>query len=294
MTYDEAMKIGRNFYSLANPSENDVILFIEAMDYLIDTTHGARFMMMLGGYYYGVKNYHLARKYYEMAAEIGNTDAYAGLGYIYYYGRTGEPDYEKAFKYYSKAMEAGDLQCTYKVADMYKNGFFVEKDYEKYKQIIEQLYPKVKNARRLGDCLPEVFTRLARIRSKEGRTDEALQLYWNARDFLRQRICYNPFFGNLSIMKGLIADLYSLQPFDPEDFSLYDLYWVLRTPNRVRFWYDEKKHTVESLTEENAVVIHFDDRWYRTVDDFFAKAEIDGELLTSLEDELYMFEVDKK
>lgn len=294
MTYNEAMKIGQDFYSLANPSEDDVILFIEAMDFLIDSTHESRFMMMLGGYYYAVKDYHLARKYYEMAAECGDPDSCAGLGYIYYYGRTGEPDYEKAFKYYSKAMEAGDIQCTYKVADMYKNGYFVGKDYDKYKQIIEQLYPKVKNARELWEPLPEVFTRLAKIRSEEGKTDDALRLYWNARDFLRQRIQYNPFFGNLSIMKWLITDLYTLQPFDPEEFSLYDLYWVLREPNRVHFRYDEKEHIAESLIEEGAVVIHYDDRWYRTVDDFFAKAAIDGELLTSLEDELYMFEVEKK
>lgn len=32
-----------------------------------------------------------------------------------------------------------------KVADMYRNGYYVEKDQQKYEQIIEDLYPKVKD-----------------------------------------------------------------------------------------------------------------------------------------------------
>ena len=41
-------------------------------------------------------------------------------------------------------------------------------------------------------------------------------------------------------------------------------------------------------------VIRFDDEWYRTADDYFAKAQIGGELLTTLYEELYGFEVIKK
>ena len=294
MTYQEAIRIGRDFYTLANPSEDDVILFIEAMDFLIDATHESRFMMMLGGYYYGARDFQLARKYYEMAAECGNVDAYAGLGYIFYYGRTGEPDHEKAFRYYSLAMEAGDLQCAYKVADMYRYGYYVEKDYAKYKQIIRELYPKVRKARQLWEPLPEIFTRLAGIRNAEGHPQEALRLYLDARDFLAQRIIHDPFFGNLNIMKQMINDIYQLQAFDPADCSLFDLYWVLREPNLVRFRYDEEVHTVEALIEEGAVVIRFDNKWYRTIDDFFARAAINGTLLTTIESDLYMFEVEQK
>jgi hypothetical protein len=37
-----------------------------------------------------------------------------------------------------------------------------------------------------------------------------------ARDFLAQRIRYNPFFGDLNMMKWLIDDLYEIIEFDPE------------------------------------------------------------------------------
>lgn len=90
-------------------------------------------MMQLGGHYYGIRRFDLALKYYEMAADFEILDAYECLGYIWYYGRTGERDYEKAFKYFQKAADGGDAIAAYKLADMYKNGYFVEKDYEKYK-----------------------------------------------------------------------------------------------------------------------------------------------------------------
>ncbi|MCD8232225.1 MAG: hypothetical protein LUD14_10550 [Clostridiales bacterium] len=134
-------------------------------------------------------------------------------------------------------MERGNLTCTYKVADVYKNGYFVEKDYEKYVSIIEGLYPRIKNARNLWDPLPEVYTRLARIRTEQGNTQEAVKLYEAAKDFLAQRISYQPYFGNLNIMKWLIDDLYQLIPFDQKSFDFYDLYFLLKNPVKVRFSY---------------------------------------------------------
>ena len=102
---------------------------------------------------------------------------------------------------------------------MYKNGYFVEKDYEKYRQIIEELYPKVEYAQYLGEPLPEIFTRLAHIRKEEGKTDEAIDLYLRTKDFQAQRISCNDFFGDLNIMKWLIDDLYKLIEFNREDFG---------------------------------------------------------------------------
>jgi len=57
-----------------------------------------------------------------------------------------------------------------KVADMYKNGYYVEKNYKKYKRIIERLYEDVKDMENPFATVPEIFTRLASIRTKEGDT----------------------------------------------------------------------------------------------------------------------------
>lgn len=302
MTVSEARAILREYYENTNPSEDDRFVYTEALQFLIRETKNPAYMMELGGMYYEEKDFDLARKYYEQAAEYNSEDAFLCLGYIWYYGRTGEKDFGKAFYYYDKARQAGSVQAAYKVADMYKNGYFVEKSYGKYKEIIEELYPKVQNARRLNEPMPEIYTRLAGIRAAEGKIEEALELYDEARDFLAQRIQVNPFFGDLTIMKYLIADVYRLRksrPAEddlnetwPDEDDLYDLYEILKKPVKVEFLYEKsygkgEMHEVEAVQEEDGLVIRFDDKWYRNIDDFFKKAELDGEKLTTIYDQLY-------
>lgn len=291
MNIKDARKYVEEFWDISSPSEEEEFFYVECMQFLIDAEKKPEDMLYLGGYYYEQKNFELALKYYELAAEYGEVQAYAGLGYIWYYGRTGEKNYEKAFYYYTKASEAGDLQCKYKLADMYKNGYFVEKNQEQYESIIEELYPQVKKCRRLNDPVPEVYTRLARIRKEQGKEKEALKLYYDAKDFLAQRLCYSTFFGDFNIMKWMVADIYELTEFKDYDFDLFDLYYVLLKPTVVTFEYDETTYTVESLMDGDECVIKFGDKWYRTVDDFLSKAEIDGEKISTLNMELYNFDI---
>ncbi|MCF0136703.1 MAG: sel1 repeat family protein [Lachnospiraceae bacterium] len=292
MTITEANRIKSAFYRKSAPTEEDVFIFTEALNYLIEETKDPHYMMELGGYYYGEKSFDLALKYYELAAEHKYAPAYDGLGYIWYYGRTGQRDYEKAFKYFSLSRDTGNLQAAYKVADMYKNGYYVEKNYEKYKEIIEELYPKVEHARHLGEPLPEIFTRLARIRTEEGDVDEAIYLYLRAKDFQAQRISYNAFFGDLNIMMWLIDDLYKLREFDREDFDFYDMYYLLKSPCEITFRRHGKSYTVRVTEEEGTPAIEFDGKWFRSREDFFGKAVIGSERLTAIYEEFYGFEVE--
>ena len=293
MTVKEARKTAQSFFEKSNPSEEDVFLFTEAMSFLIEEEHRPQDMMELGGYYYEIKRFDLALKYYEMAASYDYEPAYECLGYIWYYGRTGEKDFKKAFEYFSKLKDKGDLVAAYKVADMYKNGYFVEKSKEKYEEIIEDLYPKVRNLRNVFDPVPEVFTRLAHIRIEQNRKDEAVELFLFAKDFLAQRIRYNAFFGNLNIMKWLIDDLYELIEFDEDYFDFFDLYYLLKTPHIVGFIYKNEQCTLESVMEGSECSVCFNGKWFRDRDDFFKKAVLNGEKLTSLYRDLYGFEVIK-
>lgn len=289
MTVTEAKRIVRDYFQDDHVSEEEEFVFTEAVKYLIEETKDPDYMNDLGAYYYGKKQYDLALKYYELAAEYGNRYAISNLGYIWYYGRTGTKDYEKAFHYYERAKEMGDLVAAYKLADMYRNGYHVEKNDDKYREIIEDLYTRVIDADNLDAPVPEVFTRLAKIRSEEGKEEEALALYDRARDFLAVRIMYNPFFGNLNIMKWMIDDIYAIRVPDKDRLDLYDLYKLLQTPAKVEYRYEKKRYVVESHMEEGGCAILFADKWYRSTDDFFQKAKIDGELLTSLYEELHGF-----
>ena len=293
MDISEAKSIRRNFEQTDDPSEEEIFLYTEAMDYLIRETADPEAMLDLGGYYYEKKHFGLALKYYEMAADYKLPYAYDCLGYIWYYGRTGRRDFEKAFHYYSLAKEAGILEAAVKVADMYKNGYYVERDYGKYKEIIKGLYPKVVRARSLNDPVPEVFTRLAMIYKEEGDTDYAVSLLYRAKDFQAQRLKYNNFFGGINIMKWLIDDLYEMIEFDHSDFDLFDCMWLLRGQEAVtiRFLYKKTPLTIEAVTENGEFAIRWVGKVYPDRDEFYAKAMVGDQRLMSLQDDLYGFEV---
>lgn len=286
MTIYEAEKIVEKFENEVFHKDDDCFLYSEALKFLIEKTGNPGFMNNLGAFYYDQQEFDLALKYYNMAADAGDMWAISNLGYIWYYGRTGSRDYKKAFYYFDRARRMGDPVAAYKVADMYKNGYYVEKDYEKYKSIIEDLYLKVKDTQDFYDPLPEIFTRLAGIRVKEGSAPEALRLYERAEIFLARRIRQTAFFGDLSSMKWLIKDMYKLKDFTPENMNLYDLYHLLENPVKISFYFEGRPHEVESVAEDGGISVRFDDKWYRSTDDFFKKAEIEGARLTALYEEL--------
>lgn len=292
MTITEAKHIYRELGYKSMLSEEEEFTLIEALEYLVKMTGDTRWMVELGGYYYGEKNYDLALKYYDMADQHGDKWAPEGLGYIWYYGRTGTKDYEKAFKYYSRAADNGYIKSKIKVADMYKNGYYVEKDFSMYMKLLEEVYQVIKDTDNCFDPLPEVCTRLARGAKDAGDYEEAIRLYLEAKPALARRIQYNPFFGDLNSMKWLVEDLYGdLMPVDYADLDLFDLYYVLKKPAVVKFMFDEETFTVSSVEEDGSIVIRFEDKWYRNIDDFFGKAVIDGEKLVVLYDEIYDIEV---
>ena len=289
MTIAEARRIINEYEYKSVLTDDEEFLMLEAFEFMIEATKETEWMVRLGGYHYEKRNFDLALKYYEMADELGDKWAAEGLGYIWYYGRTGVKDYDKAFRYYRKAMENDNLQSLVKVADMYKNGYGVERNYDMYVELIETAYDQVKDAAFLGQPVPEVFTRLAKIRTEQGNTDEAIDLYVRAKDYLIRRISANPFFGNLNIMQWLEEDLYELIDFDRADFDLYDLFVLMREPAKVAFMYDGAMFVVEAVREGSGVSIRFGDNWYRDIDEFFAKATIAGERIPVLYRRLYNF-----
>ena len=53
MTVKEARKIIDSFVSKNNYTEDEEFEYIEALDFMIKSTADPRYMMQLGGYYYG-------------------------------------------------------------------------------------------------------------------------------------------------------------------------------------------------------------------------------------------------
>ena len=80
MTIKEARDIEERFYRISNPSEEDIFLYTEAMDFLIHEESRPEDMMQLGGWYYDWRKFDLALKYYEMASAFDIDEADECLG----------------------------------------------------------------------------------------------------------------------------------------------------------------------------------------------------------------------
>ena len=67
---------------------------------------------------------------------------------------------------------------------------------------------------------------------------------------------------------------------------------MCQKPPKISFFYEDEEQNLESVMEEGTCVVHFNDKWYRTRDDFFQKAVLDGNKLTAICDDFYGFEVE--
>lgn len=280
------------YYDEEKHSETSLFLLRESLEYLYRSTLKAEYVLELGGTYYSDKEFDLAEHYYKIAVELGNINAVECLGYVYYYGRTGKPDYKKAFFCFKEVMEkTGDIEATYKVADMYRNGYYVEQNQEKYEEIIESLYPKVKDDKNLSSLLPEVFSRLGQIRIRQGRNKEARALFLQGREFLAQRMEYSSFFGEATTMRFLVQGLFEVADFDQEGRNLYDLYDLAKTPCRFSFSYEGDRYTVKINKEKNSYPLLFDGKWFESPTDFYYRGTLDGKLIRSCYEDIYGIEV---
>lgn len=281
LTIEKAQQILDDYYDLTHTKYEDDILLIHALEFLIQETKDPEYMVELGGWYYEQRQFDLAEEYYLMAASLEYVDAYECLGYIYYYGRVGQPDYKKAFHYNKLASDKGNLVAAYKLADMYKNGYYASKDYSKYVEIIKSLYPMIQGATNTFDPVPEIYSRLAKIYVEEGNEDQAIQLLLIAKEFQSQRLIYSQFFGDLTIMKYIVNDLYSLIQFDPNYMDLFDLYYALQKPCKVAIEILGDDHIIEAKYEDGLFYICMDYKNYEDVDQFFLHAKVNEEPIST-------------
>ena len=256
--------------------------FLSAILSLIDITHDPYFMTYYGGFFYEKKDFETAKKYYEMAAEEKYPPAYMCLGYIYYYGRVGEPDYKRAFKYYKKASDCGMDEATYKLADMYKNGYGVEQSYDSFVSIIEGLYDKYTHYTLDPNSRVGVLTRMARIRKNQGNNDEALKIFKFAKDIIvNERLPINPFFGDINVLKWITQDIYSIKEFDYNNFDLFDVFYLVDKVKMVTFEYKGEIIEINIDYQNENIKVSCMGKVYSSYEEFLNKAVIGKENISS-------------
>ena len=278
MDFHEAIEIYNKYFDKSYLSQEEEKELLDAILDLIEITKDPYFMTYYGGYFYEKRDFETAKKYYEMAAEFEYAPAYMCLGYIYYYGRVGEPDYKKAFKYYKKASLAGSDEATYKLADMYKNGYGVEQSYDKFVEMIESLYDKYNHFKLAPEARVGVLTRMARIRKGQGNTEEAIKIFLYAKDIIvNERLPVNPFFGDINVVKWITQDIYSMKEFDYNNFDLIDIFYLVDKANTISFDYKDVQITIQIKHDGEVHKIEYLGREYPSYENFLGKATIDND-----------------
>ena len=282
MTIHEAIDIYNEYQDKSYLTKEEEKAFLDAILFLIEETQDPYFMTYYGGYFYEKRDFKTAKKYYEMAAKKKYPSAYLCLGYIYYYGRVGEPDYDKAFKYYKLASDCDIDEAAYKLADMYKNGYGVQQSYETYVSIIEDLYDKYNHYKLDPASRVGVLTRMARIRKQEGNNDEAIKIFTLAKNIIvDERFSVNPFFGDINVIKWITQDIYSLKEFDYNSFDLFDVFYLLDKVHEISFKCDGKEITIQIDKKEEGYKITCMGKGYASYEEFLNKATLDGEAIVA-------------
>ena len=140
------------------------------LEYGVTCEDGACANWLGGMYYMGdviEQDYAKAKELYELAEKKGVVQAMINLGYIYEYGRTGEPDHTKAFMQYAKVAAMCDApEALYKLGDMYSRAKVVKKD-------LNAAYALYQKSLRFADDIEmqaQAAIRIAKLISDRGNT----------------------------------------------------------------------------------------------------------------------------
>ncbi len=264
-------------------SNEDKFELKEALRYLSEVEHDGKAMAHLGGIYYEEENYPLAEKYYLASYEAGNKDIASGLGFIYFYGRTGAPNYEKALRYFSESAERGDLEAAMKIADMYRDGLGVKADKDEYERRVRELYEQAQLDDNVFSPVPELAHRLAAIDIEKGNLEEAKSALLKGRLYIVTRIRCSAFWGNFIVARRIEALMDKLGMIDHRMPNFFDLLVLLKKPSEFALIYGGSNYSISSFMDEGKIRVKFNQEPYPSIEDFFRKASIKGRPVYMLE-----------
>ncbi len=283
----DAWKLFSDYRCKPIKNEDDDFVIEEILNCLVEEQDAVG-IFNLASHYYDCENYELALRYFEMAAELGDTHSLTYIGDIWHYGYTGTVDYEKAFLCYSSNADHNTLSKI-RIADMYRDGCYVEKDYDKYCSIIEELYSRYVQGSYLFIAVPDILFRMAGILKHRGNQAQAILLLKEAKTWLDENMADIPRPEELHLMQEVVIELYSIT--DVDEIDLFDCFYVLQTPKTVTFSFNGKEYDIQSVQEEERISVFFEGTWYRTIEDFVRKAVIEENSITAIRNELCDFKV---
>lgn len=241
-------------------------------------------LMELGNKAFLKKDYELSVKYYQQAADAGETDAMAQIGIFYQSGQGVEQSFDKAIEWYHKILDAGNVDGWYLLGTVYEDMEDYEKSVECYERQIDEE----------GTCKYDAYYGLAKAYryglGKEENFAKALDYYQQAA-------------GNGVIMSMVdLGQLYYDGDIVKQDYSIAN-YWFEKAANSYNgnylafahlgeayhhglgkeVNYDKAKEYYEKALDagEDAVLfwygeIYYDEEQYEDALKKFQRAAVDG------------------
>ena len=291
--YYELIEEMHSFYEKDDPTEEDQIIFENAMKKLIEETPEKdctqAFAYNLAMHYMNVKKFELAKEYFEIGAKTGDWTCKQGLGIIWYYGLCGEQDFEKAYMYFENRKFG---RSAYLLAEMYHFGNYVERDDVKCRQILEELFEKAIAERYSGKhdlstLYPEVAVRLVWQNIEEEQvTLFDLDILYSAWKILAIRQKHNPSWINLSSMRDVVETLAYMEGKKYRFKDIYDLMVIDFSNAVVVFSYNDASYHIDIFKDNERIIFQFQDELYDGADDFLEYARIDRKRITSIYDDI--------
>jgi len=300
MGLNEAWAIFHDYYGKKQLTELDMDAFIEASEFLIfhedlEDANRQAVLYNLASFYYDCEIYQLAEKYFLMLAEEYDYDgltsgmAYTKLAKLYYYGHAGAPDYSKANEYIHRALDHDPDSLQAKVLALaiakYDYGSLTEDEYfdavfDLGNEVLDRNVPGVWSI-----PVPEIELLICEISLTNNMVDDVHDLLKDAKRYLYQRLLSSKDPDDLTLMKKII-DLDPIEtPFT--ELTVYDLLWMLEDGD-VEFCYNQKRYllTASERALGKEPTIYFENKYYRSPEEFLRKAEIDGQKLNTIADHI--------
>ncbi|MGI6211792.1 MAG: hypothetical protein ACOYJJ_04370 [Anaerovoracaceae bacterium] len=308
MDVSEAWNIFLDYYRKNAPTQLDKDAFIEASEFLIYSNSDwyeedrAVVIYNLASFYYDEDQFPLARKYYELLIDESEKKgdrrtlsmAQTCLGYYYYYGHdeTG-PDYDKAYLYACEAAEdKSNLRALWlKTAAIGFGNIIPDMTVHEYGELVFQTFDTVMRRQVNGVWsipVPEVkmlFADYILIASEGKQQEDAHKLLREARSYLFRRLLNSKDPDDLLLMHQIVDMDPILTDEDVRNVDIYDFFWLLHN-NMFYFDFCGKSFVVVAQEVEGQQAIKFEEKWYRSIDDFFRKADINHQGLNFIADQI--------
>lgn len=281
------------FYREDDPTEEQQFRFVEAMKQLIDSAYLEddiiAFSYNLAIYYRDIREFELEKKYLELGAQHGSPFHEEELGFLYYYGLTGERNFKKAYQYFSKCESR---RSQYMLADMYHDGAGVPEDAMKAWDILAELMEDLESEKddpafASSTLFPEVALRHVRLCLEADIEDDG---DWNdlvdARFILAVRQQRRPFWGNIKTMRDILDAMMIMRDRDYGFIDLYDLLTFYEKNAVINFDFGDSTYQLEIFPHEGEIVYQLEDRWYHGAEDFLGKARVGGKRITTIMDKI--------